>query len=219
MCWPTRTLDYFTMFPYNGNIVKRNYNLEKLEKLEYFNLEVLRKFVDLEGTSLYKFVMRKVKQKKFIYIKKGLYTTSEYLKNVDRDIFVERIANIIKVPSYISMEYMLDKYSILSESVFIITSLTTKKTNNYNNDFGRFYYRNIDDSLFDGFFLNNGIYYATKAKAIFDFFYFKPKDVALEEYRLNLSEITSKDIEEFGRYAIKSKKLLILYEELKNHVH
>jgi hypothetical protein len=163
--------------------------------------------------------MRKVKQKKFIYIKKGLYTTSEYLKNVDRDIFVERIANIIKVPSYISMEYMLDKYSILSESVFIITSITTKKTNNYNNDFGRFYYRNIDDSLFDGFFLNNGIYYATKAKAIFDFFYFKPKDVALEEYRLNLSEITSKDIEEFGRYAIKSKKLLILYEELKNHVH
>ncbi len=199
--------------------MKQGYNLEKIEKLEYFNLDTLRNFVDLEGTSLYKFVMRKVEQKKFIYIKKGLYTTAEYLKNTDKFLFAERIANIIKVPSYISMEYMLDKYSILSESVFIITSITTKKTNNYNNDFGRYYYRNIDDSLFEGFFLDNGIYYATKAKSLFDFFYFKPKGPSLGEYRLNLSELTIKDIEEFGRYAIKSKKVSILYKEIKNYVY
>ena len=199
--------------------MKQTYDLEKLNRLEYFTLDTLRNFVSLNGTSLYKFVMRKVKNGEFIYIRKGLYVTVKYFEDNNKEVFLEKIANKLKMPSYISMEYMLSKYSVLSENVFTITSITTKKTNVYENSLGRFYYRNIKDNLFEGFVLENKVYRATKAKALFDFLYFKTRNTNLKEYRLNLDEFTKADIQEFKKYILKQPNMYNLYEEMKTYVY
>jgi hypothetical protein len=199
------------MTPYNGGIMKQ---FKEVDRLEYFDLKTLKSFVPLESKSLYKLVNRRVKDLTFIQLKKGLYTTKAFIENNDMLLYKENIANILKTPSYISLEYMLSKYSILTESVFSFTSVSTKKTRSYINTLGTYSYRNIKEDLFTGYVIRNNIYYATKAKSLFDYIYFKKEVLELESLRLNLDEFTKSDIKEFKIYCKKSSRMLKIYNLL-----
>lgn len=115
--------------------------------------------------------------KKKWYIKsvsKWRYTFSE--KTLwDEDYFI--IANIINQPSYISCESALYYYNLIPEWVFMTTSITSKKTIDYQTDIGKFRYNKISARLLFGFKLVNWINWkfkiAYKEKAILDFLYLK----------------------------------------------
>lgn len=114
------------------------------------------------------------------YIKRlgaGLYLFSE------ADVASEFIANRLREPSYISLEYALYYYSLTVDISFHITSVTTQGTKNIIVGDKTFFYHRVKPTVFDGFVVkeieshtNVGqrFYIATPEKALVDLFYLKP---------------------------------------------
>jgi len=191
--------------------MKQLANLSKLDSATFFDKTTLQRLVEVGDQSLYSNIKRWLKNGTIISLKKGLYVTKEFLSAYEnKQTYNEFVANILKKPSYLSGEYVLQKYGMMTESIFAFTSVTIKKPRIYNNKLGSFVYSNIKPELFMGFEIvtRNGleIKEATKVKALFDFLYFRlrlaPKisKEILRDLRLNLSELTNRDIDELQKY-------------------
>jgi predicted transcriptional regulator of viral defense system len=191
--------------------MKQLINLSKLDSASFFNKETLGRVIEIGDNSLYANIKRWLKRGELVQLKKGLYVTKGYVRAVsDRQNYTEFVANILKQPSYLSGEYILQKYGMLTESVFGVTSVTLKKTGKYQNVFGTYIYSTIKEKLFTGFNITSkggyDIKEATKAKALFDFLYFRlwrlPEITKeyLESLRLNLGEMQTSDFAEFDLY-------------------
>jgi len=185
-----------------------------------FNRRTLQRVLNVEDEALNANIKRWLKNGKLIQLKRGWYVTKDYaLMTSNKQSYLEWLANKLKEPSYLSMEYVLQKYNLLSEAVYSITSVTIKKTDNYLNKFGQFSYYNIKDDQFVGYkILQSGEYNikeATKAKALFDYLYYKIgklNKIAIDlwdDLRINIDVITKEDKLEFIKYceADGSKKM------------
>ena len=113
------------------------------------------------------------------YIKKiikGYYILSDI--NINEPVLFT-IANKIYKPSYISFEMALSYYRLIPESIYGITSATTRHTYKFDTGFAPFIYRKIKPKLMFGYVLierNNQVYkIAEIEKALIDFFYTKSK--------------------------------------------
>jgi len=89
------------------------------------------------------------------------------------------IANKIYEPSYISLHMALQYYGLIPEGVFTMTSISTKKTNEFTTPVGNFIYKKIRKDLMFGYKIikiNKLLYFkiAEIEKAILDFFYLNP---------------------------------------------
>lgn len=186
-------------------------NLKKLNNLSYFDKNTISQFIQLSDNSLYANIKRWIKSGLLIQLKKGLYVTSDFMVSIKQSTFyTEFIANKLREPSYLSMEYVLQKHNILTEAVYGFTSVTLKSKYTYTNSFGVFVYRNIKAALFEGYTIKTGDHFAikvaTKAKALFDYFYYKLFRVTvvdapvIKSFRLNYDEISKDDLVEFERY-------------------
>ena len=109
------------------------------------------------------------------YIKKvirGYYIFSD-LKLSEETLF--KIANRIYLPSYISLESALSYYHLIPESVYGITSISTRKTYHFTTSIGEFIYRSLKPSLFFGYnlikFQEKYSKMASTEKALLDYFY------------------------------------------------
>lgn len=91
----------------------------------------------------YKSVNNKIseleKSGKLIRLKKGMYVISP--KESGKLLSLELIANHIYGPSYVSMKSALRYYGLIPESVYTINSLTTKHSNIFANQLGKFEYK------------------------------------------------------------------------------
>ena len=184
---------------YGKNLVITSHLLELQEK----NMPYLRRLI-----SEWK------KKKWLLELKKGMYVIHrEYYKNRLNPYY---IANLIYFPSYISMETALSFYNLIPEGVFSITSVSSKKTNHFKNEFGDFSYASVKSSLFFGYrFFQEGeqkYFFATKEKALLDFLYLNIKNISLETdiiqvYRLqNLDTLNINKFKEYLKL-FKHKKL------------
>jgi len=164
------------------------------------------------------------KQGLILPLKKGLYVLNEN----DRRITPSRefIANQLVFPSYISLEYALSFYTIIPERVFQVTSVTSKKTQTFENSFGVFSYRNIRNDLFFGFVSledENGMQFliAEKEKALLDFLYLNLSHIKTydpfflkESYRMeNLNELDDNLMLNYTE-SFRSKKLSRIIKNL-----
>ena len=109
------------------------------------------------------------------YIKKvvrGYYIFSD-LRLSEEILF--KIANRIYLPSYISLESALSYYHIIPESVYGITSISTRKTYHFRTSIGGFTYRTLKPPLFFGYDLIKSqekyLKMACIEKALLDYFY------------------------------------------------
>lgn len=126
------------------------------------------------------------------YIKKiikGFYVFTNKTLSSEEMYF---IGNKLREPSYLSMEYALNYYSLIPEAVFLFTSITTKKTSLFETAIGNFNYQSVKKSLFFGYLLKGQgkLKYkiAEPEKAILDFLYLRSdiKDENdIEELRIN----------------------------------
>ena len=193
--------------------------LSGLDVASFFTKNTLQNVIGGNNVALSSNVARWIENGKLIQLKKGLYVTNNFLQQrTDRQVYSEFVANILKKPSYLSGEYVLQKYGVLTESVFGFTCVTRKKTREYSNKLGNYIYSNIKDSLFCGYNIINKsgfeIKEATKAKALFDYLYFKLRNVpevnlkVIESLRLNLDNITKKDFE-YLRYYINISNIQV----------
>ncbi|GAB4219650.1 MAG: hypothetical protein Fur009_6800 [Candidatus Microgenomates bacterium] len=162
-----------------------------------------------------------IKKGDLIRIKKGRYILrSTFDRLDDKEKYLEYLANKIYQPSYLSCEYVLNKYNLLTEAVYGITSVTTKKTKTFNNSFGTFTYYSISPSLFFDYeinkFNNANILIAKKEKAVFDFLYlrfFRQKLInqkIIEQLRINWENLSKKDFNNLKKYVIISKNKKII---------
>ncbi len=172
-----------------------------------------------------------LKQKGIIKtLKKGLYVhTSQYTKNI---ISKEIIANNMLGPSYVSFDYALYFYGLIPESVYEITSATTKRTKSFQTDYGIFKYRQLKKELFPlGLKIrsskNGNFMIATKEKALCDKVYFT-KDIKItsqkamvefleDDLRIDFDELEDFNIDIIQKYyeISKSKKIGFLLKIVK----
>lgn len=107
--------------------------------------------------------------------------------------FARLVANQIYAPSYISLHSALSFYGMIPEEVVQQTSVTTRKTAQFDNLFGTFTYQNVKTRMFFGYerkIMHNGrgVFFATPEKALLDLLYLNPyykTDQDFEELRLD----------------------------------
>lgn len=94
------------------------------------------------------------------------------------------IANKLVEPSYLSLEYALRYYNLIPEMVYLITSISTRKTKLIKTPLGDFRYRVLKEDLFFGYRIieAGGVSYkmAEPEKALLDFLYLR-SDIKSEE--------------------------------------
>lgn len=122
-------------------------------------------------------------------ITKGFYVFSDKKLTEDDLNF---IANRLREPSYLSLEYALNYYSLIPETVFVRTSISSKKTFQMKTTVGNFSYRSIKKNLFFGYIMkgqgNAQFKIAEPEKALLDFLYLRTdikNTLDLESLRLN----------------------------------
>lgn len=175
--------------------------LELLKSLPYFSkdsLYQLGKQLGLADATVDTYISRFLKHKEILQLKKGLYTSADFFnKNRSNISYSFYLANIIRMPSYISSWSALQFYNLATEVICSITSVTPKVTRNYKTKAGIFTYQSIKEELFSDFYLTQGksaslvspalsaeksvdgqsvkldFYIASPAKALFDLLYFK----------------------------------------------
>lgn len=173
-----------------------------------------------------------LKQKKIIGLKKGTYVLADkYYQADNKDGYLEYIANQLIQPSYLSVEYVLAKYQILSEPVNALTSMTQKTGREIINNIGSFRYYSLSPRLFCGYrikyYQNAPVAEAEKPKALFDFLYLRflnrqPVNAeALENLRLNWENISASDFKKAKKYLslTNSRRLAALFALIKKQYY
>jgi len=179
--------------------------------LPYFNIDNLNNLA-IKKSYLKIILSRLTKQGKIIRLKKGFYVASALIDELQKkgffDNYLEFLGSIIYSPSYLSLEYVLAKHNVLTESPVNFTNISRNKTAIFSNQFGNFVYHKIKEDLFIGFEIvkknNLIIYQATKAKAFFDYIYLRKNlivdEKSIKELRINLDVFSNKDKQELKKY-------------------
>ncbi|MBU0979043.1 MAG: hypothetical protein ABIJ03_01855 [Patescibacteria group bacterium] len=196
-----------------------------LNKKPYLTKLELSLLWEKKGKNLDNKIQTLLHNNQLISLKNGLYVSQTYLSQwANKTSYLEFVANILYYPSYLSLEYVLQKENVIPEAVYVYTSITNKLTRHYQNDLGSFSYRSLKPELFTGFEeVNfNGIHQvkiATKVKALFDWLYLKTfaNPLAQEikyDLRINWQLFNLDDLAEFAQYAqlSKVKKMTRIYE-------
>ncbi len=204
--------------------------LEQLKTLPYFDKKTiyqLGEIYNLSNSTIDVYISRYLKRKEIISLKKGLYISTDFLnKNKDDISYIFYIANILRMPSYVSSWTALQYYNLTTESIYSIISITPKITREYKTKAGNFFYQSIKRELFSDFSLIKGksnslenkfdFYIASPSKALFDLLYFKTnrfqglalKDIKklIDELRIDIDEMSNEEQKKF--YKIIKKHLL-----------
>jgi predicted transcriptional regulator of viral defense system len=196
---------------FEGEKSKIGFIFKKVSVLPYFTIDDLAS-IETDRIYLKILLSRYAKAGKLIRLKKGFYVSREYLKNLSgqrKDHYVEFVANLLCLPSYLSLDYVLYQHGILTEIPANFTSIAKEKTVSFSNPLGNFFYHKIKERLFCGFETQKAgdlaVSKATKAKAVFDFLYLRknhlPDKAAVKELRLNVFPLNNKDKKEIRHYA------------------
>ncbi len=213
--------------------------LPVLQGLPYFTKQNLALAINKEGENLNYWIKKLTQEGLIIPLKKGFYIAPQYaqtnLKTLEeKNTYGIYLANTLCTPSYVSLEYALSYYSIIPESAFHITSVTTKSTRQFRSPETTFFYRHIPQQLFNGY---QTIYFelsklsaliAEPFKALCDFLYLKPfasrlilKDYLINGGRINWDAFESEQKKRLANqlHTSKSVKLQTVFRILtKEHI-
>lgn len=210
--------------------------LKPLENLPYFTITGFKQTLNINESGTQQVrenLARWVKKGHVIRLKKGIYMTRHfYERHQNQAAFRPAVSAIITPQSYVSSEYMLQRAGIMTEVTYPITAVTIKNTSQVENALGTFSYRHIKSTLYTGFsqetFLGVIFNQGTIAKALFDYFYFRPLPRSLrthkinlaEELRLNLDELSPNARAEFQAYIelSASPKMTFIHENLRRTI-
>lgn len=165
---------------------------------------------------------------RLVQLRRGVYVLPEHYRDHQNCAFYA--ANVLKKPSYISLEKALEFYGLIPEAVKVYTSITSKRAGHFKNDIGDFDYRHICEELFWGYqpimMEGQAVFMARPEKALLDLIYLNCIDVSydfLDGLRLqNTDGVKVKqlmaDAKHFGKPVIlKRAKVLAEYiQDLQN---
>lgn len=164
----------------------------------YFTVADLEKVLDLGRNSLYVLLNRLVKNGTLIRLKRGVYQPEFQI------LELEKVANELYYPSYLSFESALSRYGILSQTPYVLTFATTKTTKKLNLARKEVEYRQLKDKLFFGYTFENGVYIAEPEKTVLDQLYMISKGKTVSD--INEWSLAGIDEIKFLKYAKKFPK-------------
>ena len=133
------------------------------------------------------FLSRNTHKKYFTRIKKGFYYLTEYPPSVFN------IANIVYQPSYVSLDTALSYYKIIPETIYTITSVTSKHSKSITINNQEYKYHKLNKKLYFGYKLQtinaSNILIAEKEKALLDYIYYIARGNREMNNRMNLKTI------------------------------
>lgn len=165
-------------------------DIELIKKLRgfhksYFIVADLEKVLNLKRESLYVTLNRLVKSGVLVRLARNIY--SLFIESVD----IEKIANELYFPSYLSFEQVLSRYGILSQIPYTQTFATVRPTKKMTITGVAVEYSHVKKELFFGYTLTDGRYIAEKEKALLDQLYM----VSMGKRSIDIEEIDLKDID------------------------
>ena len=118
-------------------------------------------------------LFRSRKAGKLLELRRGLYAFAERYRKTP--LPGPAIAGILYPPSYLSERWALAFHGCIPEKVVIYTSVTPRSTKSFQNDWGRFVYRTLKQTLFSGYrtqtIMGVPVRVATAEKALVDLWY------------------------------------------------
>jgi predicted transcriptional regulator of viral defense system len=188
--------------------------LDQLKSLPHFSKHSVYQMglqLGLKDSSVNTYISRFLKSKDIFQLKNGLYVSTDFFEKNKKDIsYSFYLANVVRMPSYISSWAALQYYNLATEAVHSITSVTLKVTRNYQTKAGNFSYQSINKNYFSDFYLVKGrfdFYIATPAKALFDLLYFRTNQfrgfsmdkiiLLVDELRIDIDEMDNANREKF----------------------
>lgn len=204
-----------------------------LESLPFFTKRALMVMEPVGEKTLSENIQRWVKKGTVVRLKNGLYVTKTHVDRFFSDgRYVELVANKLVIPSYLSLDYVLQKHGLLTEATYSITSVTTKSTRQYANKLGFFSYFSIHPDLYFGFekkgFGKQTVFEAKISKALFDYFYLRLPGLppgnksVLEELRINWGNVSPENFRDFCsllKWKKNMAKTIPLLEEIYEQTH
>jgi len=190
-------------------------DLKRFSNLYVFTKESLRQIEPNETTLNYNLYYW-FKKGSVVSLKKGLYIFKDkWDKEENKGRLLEFLANKMYEPSYLSCEYVMNKYGLLSEAVFNLTSISTRKTKVYRNLLGTFYYYSITPDLFIDYSISRDgllpVYIAKKEKSVFDYLYLRflknvlINEKTIEELRINWEKLGKSEFLSLFKYSKLSR--------------
>lgn len=164
-------------------------NFQKIRqqlKLHYLEIFTSQEFINIFGMSRGVAAVTLTRYKQAGYLvspRRGVY----YLANEVEDKY--KIANKIYSPSYISLDSALSKYDLIPETVYTITSVTTKATREFTDDQTIYRYYRIKKEAFTGYHKEGDTLWADPEKAVVDYLYFVSQGKRVLNDRLDLKKI------------------------------
>ncbi|MCP6726635.1 MAG: hypothetical protein KJI69_01165 [Patescibacteria group bacterium] len=187
-----------------------------------FSVREFSKIFKIKPSTARSFLIRNSKKtdSRILKLKRGIYAFS-----INAPTKLE-IANKIYQPSYISFETALSHYGIIPETVYTITSATTKRTKEIIVQNSTFKYYKIKKNLFFGYrpkkFNNKIILMADPEKALLDYIYLLSLRKGVFNERLDLSKIDTDKLGYYVNYFKKSVKkdraLISLINEIYKYI-
>ena len=197
--------------------------LEQLNILPHFSKSTICQLgsqLGLKNSTVNTYISRFLKRKDILPLRRGLYVSADFFANNKSDIsYSFYLANIIRMPSYVSSWTALQYHNLTTEAIRSITSVTSKVTRDYEAKAGTFSYQSIKKELFSDYLLVKGkfdFFVASPSKALFDLLYFRTHqfrsikfddvEKIVEELRIDISEMSEGERKSF-------------YEKVKTHLH
>jgi predicted transcriptional regulator of viral defense system len=183
--------------------------LQNIEKLYFGHEDIARAFgITLQSAKVT--ANRYIKQGLLIRLKRNIYVLKEKWISIDREReFL--LANIIQVPSYISLMTALDYYEITTQiQRDFIESIAVKRTKGVEIEQTFFNYTKINTELYSGFSRTRGFFIAAPEKAFLDAVYL----MSFGRYRLDIpsidfSKLNLEKIEDMARlFPLKTQSFL-----------
>jgi len=189
---------------------------KQVQRVPVFSTTLLSTLTEKAGTL--KVQLSGWKKKGLIVpLRKGLYVLNSEDRHIEPSRFY--LANQILIPSYVSLESALSYHELIPEFVAGTTSVTVRKTCEFRNEFGGFFYHHLKPEAYGGFQSVQesekiSFLMAVPEKAIIDFLYlnlgkFHPKDKSAFEasYRFqNCEQLAPKKLAAYAR-SFGTKKL------------
>jgi predicted transcriptional regulator of viral defense system len=169
-------------------------NIEKLQDLgrnDFFTIDDVAQSFGLQRGSARVFCSRYAKQGLLVRLRNNLYTTASKWENLARNDYFA-IANILQVPSYISLMTALAYYDVTTQAQQDYQeSICLKRTIAYNVRQAVFSYVKMQRSYYSGFVKTPGFFIATKEKAFMDATYL----YSFGKYRFDIDSLDLKKLD------------------------
>jgi len=162
------------------------FELNKINKI-YFGHEEISRVLGITLQSARVSANRYVKRGLLVRVKRNIYVLKEKWKTIEKEQkFI--LANLVQVPSYISLMTALDYYEITTQvQRNFIESVAVKRTKEIEIEGTIFNYTKVNKSFYSGFSREREFFIATPEKAFMDAVYLR----SLGRYNFDLASIDS----------------------------